>query len=129
MSACRTALAAVLLGVSGLFVTAPGAAGQQEGPQGDGVSLTVRNEANDLVRVYVLQAGHMVPIGTVQASADTTLTIQPSFLESGEEIQLMAEPVGGTTFYRSDPVAVRASSRVALSVSADVEGSSVEVDG
>ena len=52
MSACRTALAAVLLGVSGLFATAPGAAGRQEGPRGDGVSLSVQNEATDLVRVY-----------------------------------------------------------------------------
>lgn len=128
MSSTRIALAAVLLGVSGLFVPTPGLA-LQEGRQGDGARLTVQNEAPETVRVYVLQAGHMAPVGTVQASGDTTLTIPSPFLEPGQEIQLLAEPIGGDTWYRSDPVAVRASGRVALRVSADVEGSSVSVDG
>ena len=127
MSSSRVALAAVLLGVSGLFAPAPGMA--QEGPQEEGARLTVQNDAPGIVRVYVLQAGHMAPVGTVEASRDTTLTIPAPFVEAAEEVQLVAEPVGGESWFMSEPVEVRASSRVALNVSANIAGSSVSVDG
>jgi hypothetical protein len=127
MSARAIALVTVLLGVTGLFRPAPGTA-QQEGQRGQ-AALTVQNHAPASVRVYVLQAGHMVPAGTVDAGADEALSIPPAFLESDEPIRLLAERIGGDSWYESDPVRIRSSSRVSLSVAEAIERSSVSVDG
>lgn len=126
MSARRIALVTILLGVIGAGAPSPGA-GQQEGQQGQAAHLAVQNRSAERVRVYVLQAGHMVPVGMVESAGDSTLSIPPAFLSSGEQVQLVAERVGGGSWYKSGPLTIGASSRVALRIAEDIARSSVSV--
>ena len=126
MSASRIALVTILLGVTGIVGPSPGA-GQEEGRQGQAARLAVQNRSADGVRVYVLQAGHMVPVGMVGSAADSTLAITPAFVSSGEEVQIVAERVGGGSWYKSQPVRLRPAGSLTLAIPENLEGASVSV--
>lgn len=133
MSARRLAQLTVLLGWSVLGALAGPAASAQEATRsaasGESVSVRVRNQSSSYVRVYVLQGGHMVPLGLVESRAEATLEIPPAFFQSAAGIQLIAERVSASGWYKSDPVTVRPPRGVTLTVQEDIARSSVSVVG
>jgi hypothetical protein len=133
MSARKLAHLTVLLGISVLgTLVAAGALAQQtaqSSESGESVTVRVRNQASGDVRVYVLQGGHMVPLGLVRGGAESTLEIPPAFLRSDAAIQLVAERLGASGWYKSDPVTVRPPRALAFTVPEDVGRSSVSVVG
>ena len=103
VSARRLALLSVLVGVAS--AGAPPVRGlAQEGPAGPSVDVSVQNRSDTAARVYVLQKGHMVPVGLVEGGAAETLALPPLFAETEEPIQLIADLLGRTGWYKSEPV-------------------------
>ena len=125
MSAFRNVLVAVLLGVTAA-AAAPTSGVAQEGPTAD---VVVTNSGDSGVHVYVLQEGHMVPVGFLEAGATETLDVPPVFLETGEPVQLLADRVQSTEWFKSEPVAVEAGSEIRLTVEPAIDRSSVTVGG
>ena len=128
MSARRIALLTVLLG---LLPTAAALAQQAapSGDQGETVRVAVDNRAAGDVRVYALQDGHMVPLGLVPSRTSSTLVIPHGFLRGESGIQLVAERIGGSAWYKSDPIDVRPPRELALTVQEEIQRSTVSVRG
>ncbi|MGE0159869.1 MAG: hypothetical protein AB7T31_10705 [Gemmatimonadales bacterium] len=130
MRARSIALATVLLGGTGLVAPAPGAAQQsQEGRQAQAITVAVHNRFPSSVRVYALQAGHMVPIGTVERASDATLSIPAAFAESAEPLQLVVDPLEGEGWYESEPLASRSSGQLDLTVAETLDRSTASAAG
>lgn len=125
MMAIRLALLPVLLGAS-VALAAPTHGYVQEGPDGQTVQVAVRNEANDNVRVYVLQDGRMIPLGLVNGAGSETFAMPPGFSKS-EGIQLIADPLDSNDWYKSDRVAIGSASEVDFTIASALHRSSVSV--
>jgi hypothetical protein len=65
----------------------------------------------------------------VGRSSQATLSLPGAFAQANERIQLIAERIGSSNWYKSEPVAIRANSQIALNVAADLERSTVSVRG
>jgi len=131
MRATRLAFLPILLGATvGLSAPAcatPMGAAAQVGQEGPTVSVAVENRADTGTHVYVLQEGHMVPLGYVEAGASETLTVPPAAIESGQGIRLVADAVASTDWYQSDPVSIDTGSEVAFTIESDLDRSTVTV--
>ncbi len=126
MSARRLALLPILLGASVALAT-PTHGVAQEGSEGQNVHVSVQNRMSGSVRVYVLQQGHMVPLGLVAGAGHETFALPPGFKLSDEGIQLLADPLGSTDWYKSDPVTVHPGGAVDFTVANSLDKSSVSV--
>src|SRR5690606_950434 len=126
MSTRSMALLTVLLGAASASV-APMTAVAQDQADGEAVEVVAQNRASDHVRVYVRQGGHMVPLGLVEGSAEKTWTLAPTFVESGDAVHVLAEPLGGSEWYESEPLSLRPRSRIALTIEQDIRRSSAEI--
>lgn len=126
MSARRLALLPILLGVS-VALAAPTHGAAQEGPDGPNVHVAVQNRTSGNVRVYALQNGHMVPLGLVAGAGHQTFALPPGFDLSDEGIQLLADPLGSTDWYKSDPVTVHAGGAVDFTIASSLTQSKVSV--
>lgn len=126
MSARRIALLSVLLGLAVTLATPPQVVGQ-EGPAGQAVDVVVQNRTSWDVRVYALQEGHMVPLGLVTDMARATYPLPQAFMQAGEPIHLVADPIEPTTWYKSDPVRVRPAQGIEFTIESDLDRSTVSV--
>ncbi|MGI9078412.1 MAG: hypothetical protein ACR2G6_13955 [Gemmatimonadaceae bacterium] len=98
------ALAAVLMLA---FVTAcgPRQVDVQTGPQeASTMSLSVSNNANQAVNVYVVSGGNPIFVG--QVSGNSTQTLSVSGVASGSVVSLQARTTDGTKTYTKDNVAL-----------------------
>lgn len=128
MSASRVVLMAVLLGASAALAAPTGGAAQ-EGRQGPAVDVVAENRANTGAHVFVLQGGHMVPLGFVDAGERETWAIPPAAVEPGEPIRLLADPLDTAEWYESDAISVRQGTEVGFTIESDLERSSVSIGG
>lgn len=126
MSASRIAIALVLLGTSVAFGT-PMRGVAQEDEQGPTVEVAVQNDAVSGAHVYVLQEGHLVPLGFVEAAGNETFTIPPVLVGTAEPIHLVADALRSTDWYKSDAVAVRPGNALAFTIARDLNRSTVTV--
>lgn len=124
MSAIRLALVSVLL-LAGVGLASPAQGGVHEDRQTAAVTVHVENRAATDAHVYVLQQGHMVPIGFVEAGESATLTAPWAAVESGREIRLVADAVASTQWFQSEPVGIEPDDEVDFLIARDLEGSSV----
>jgi hypothetical protein len=60
-------------------------------------TLTVTNNSNDQVNVYVESGGTEILVGTVDANSTRTLSVQG--VATGSVVTLRARPIGGSTSY------------------------------
>jgi len=126
MSARKLALLPVLLGASVALAT-PTHGAAQEGPEGQNVNVSVQNRMSGDVRVYVLQHGHMVPLGLVAGAGHQTFKLPPGFKPSDEGIQLLADPLASTDWYESDPLTIHQGGVVDFTIASSLDQSSVSV--
>lgn len=98
----------------------------QEGPSAD---VTVRNEASTGAHVYALQNGHMVPVAFVDPGAEETVSLPPVFVQSGDPLRLVVDPLESTEHHQSDPVTVDSGSRITFTIRDDLDASTVSVEG
>lgn len=128
MMARRLALLTVLLGVPAAAAM-PARGTAQEEQSGETVQVVAENRASADVSVYVRQSGHMVPLGVLAPSEEETWPLPPTFLESGEEIHLVADPVGRNDWFESEPLSLRPESELQLIIEENLSSSSVSVSG
>jgi hypothetical protein len=129
MRASMIALLSVLLGMPlSLAVPAPGA-GKEASKEESELRAAVMAENNTThdVWVYLLQGGHMVPLGLVPSMGDVTLSITSSLLESGEPVHFIADPLGTTDWHKSEPVSVGAGDTVLFVIEPDLASSTISV--
>ena len=126
MSASRLALVSVLL-LAGLGLASPAQGVVHEDHQRPAVTVHVENRAATDAHVYVLQQGHMVPIGFVEAGESATLTAPWAAVESDPEIRLVADAVTSSEWFQSEAVGVEPDDEVDFLIARDLDGSSVSV--
>ena len=102
----RSALLSILL-VAPIALTSPAHVLGQEGPRSRGVDVAVANQTDALARVYVIQNGHMVPMGMVGGTANGTLRLPRFLVGSAEPVRLVADLIGSERWHESDPVSVQ----------------------
>ncbi|MDX1567734.1 MAG: hypothetical protein R3223_08025 [Longimicrobiales bacterium] len=126
MRAIRLAIVPVLLGVAAVLAKPSDGVAQasQEGPT---VSVTAENRASAGAHVYVIQEGHMVPLGFLEPGASGTLTIPTAVVESGEAIELVADLLQTADWYKSEPVTVRPETELVFTIESPVDRSTVSV--
>jgi hypothetical protein len=90
------------------------------------ISLTVTNQNWLDVVVYAIRGMTRVRIGNVTGNMSAQLKIPESLIVAGQ-VQLMADPIGSTERYVSDPINVAPDERVQLTVAPALKMSSYAV--
>mgnify|MGYP006293178133 CR=1 FL=1 len=99
----------LLVGCSLVGAGTPGtaetaSAGQQEDRE---TRARVNNESWYNVRVYAADGSRRVSLGSVGSFETATFVVPSGMVAAADRIQLLADPVGSTTTFRSSPVLVR----------------------
>ncbi len=98
------ALAAVLM-LALVTACGPRQVDVQTGPQeASTMSLSVSNNANQAVNVYVVSGGNPIFVG--QVSGNSTQTLSVSGVASGAVVSLQARTTDGTKTYTKDNVSL-----------------------
>ena len=66
----------------------------------------VSNQSWFNVRVYVADSGRRQSLGSVSSYRTTTFEVPRDMVHSSGQIQMQADPVGSTEYYRSTPVLI-----------------------
>lgn len=131
----RPSLAIVLLAAA-LAATACGAFGRQPGgaapvmdeeERPETLAVSVRNDAWSTIHVYVVAGGQWESLGVVASQTTEDYVVTRSMLGSRREIRLVADPVGSTQGYFSDPILVEPGDRVEWTLRENLSLSSVFV--
>ncbi len=110
-SAAILAVSALPL-LAGCSLVGAGAPSMAEGASADQEKETrpttaqVSNDSWFNIRVYVLDSGRRDQLGSVPSYESSTFRIPRDIVESSGEIQMLADPVGSSTTYRSSPVLI-----------------------
>lgn len=114
-----TALLAVatLAGCSVIGAGSPSMAEDMEDEEEDRATMArVTNDSWFNIRVYVEDQGRRQVLGSVSSYESSTFEVPSDMVNTSGEIQLLADPVGSTTNYRSSPVLVDAGQLVQWTV-------------
>lgn len=124
-------LAAVVLATSacGAFSRQPGGADpvmeEDEGPQE--ITVRVRNNAWSAIHVYVAMGAQWESLGVVSSQNSADYEIPRGMMGGRGEIRLVADPIGSTEGYFSDPILVEPGDRVEWTLQNNLSLSSVFV--
>lgn len=105
MNARRTVLP-VLAGMTLLFAACASSRGAQVGSSAvdRALPVQVQNDNTSDVDVYVMSGGQVTRLGTVTALSGDTLQIPATAVARGTDLRLLADPIGATGAYLSDPI-------------------------
>ena len=98
MNVLRALILSTILGAGLLIGTPPQAIAQE--PQG--IKVMVDNNSYFDMHVYAVQAGMRRSLGLVTGLSKRSLEIPRTFVESGRDIQLLADPIGSRGYYLTD---------------------------
>ncbi len=82
------------------------AEGMEEDEEDRATTARVTNDSWYNIRVYVADQGRRQSLGSVSSYESSTFEVPRDMVDTSGEIQLLADPVGSTTNYRSSPVLV-----------------------
>lgn len=102
----KSTLLSVLL-VAPIALASPARVHGQEASRSQGVDVAVTNQTDALTRVYVIQRGHMVPMGLVGGMTSETLRLPRFLVGSAEPVRLVADLIGSERWHESEPVSVQ----------------------
>ncbi|MGW8268510.1 MAG: hypothetical protein ACWGSQ_19240 [Longimicrobiales bacterium] len=115
----RTSFLPMALGV--LFLTLAGPASAQEAPKKvaskpdkDAVKLVVENNNYLDMHVYGMRDGYYRSLGMVTGLSKAEFTIPESLTLPGGDFQILADPIGGTLSYQTDPIVISTSKEIDL---------------
>lgn len=120
----KSALLSILL-VAPIALTSPARVLGQEGPQSRAVDVAVANHTDAPTQVYVIQNGHMVPMGLVGGMANETLRLPRFLVGSAEPIRLVADLIGTERWHESDPVSVQRPTMLEFTIDRNLARSTV----
>jgi hypothetical protein len=102
--------------------------GSGQGAPDQPVQIVIQNHAYLDMHVYVVDWGGAVqPLGMVLGFTTDTLDLRPPYVGSAQEIQFLADPIGGLGSYVSDPVVVDPGDEVDLQIQNNLNLSSLSL--
>ena len=127
MSLRNGLLAAALVAVASAGACAPMA--QARGPNGIGqeqTALIVENNNWQDMALYLLRAGTKVRVGTVPSFSKVSIPLSGALIGAGE-IQLLADPIGSSRRFVTEPIAVQPGQQVRFRLENNLAVSSYSV--
>jgi len=91
------------------------------------ITLFVKNYNWSTIHVYVMGSGQTVSLGQITSMDTATFEVPRSALATGGMLRLIADPIGSTSAYISEPVIVAAGDQVVWTVQNQLSQSSVVV--
>lgn len=91
------------------------------------VTLFVKNYYWGPIHIYVMGAGQTVSLGQLASMNTTTYTVPRMILATGGGIRLVADPIGSTSAYISEPVYVTPGDRVMWTIQNYLPQSSISI--
>jgi hypothetical protein len=128
MKTTRTSFLAFALGA--LLLTAAVSATAQEAPKAtdhagrEAVKLVVKNNNYLDVHIYGMRDGYYRSLGMVTGLSKAEFTIPETLMIPGGDFQILADPIGGTLSYLTDPIVIGTSKEVDLLIQSDLAMSS-----
>lgn len=109
------------------FVTFPGSADAAvpDDEQDSTAEIVAENRMDRPVRVYVLQEGHMVPLGLVSAEERARLVLPSFFVDPNEPVRLVLDALRAPDWSMTDPVTTRSGQEIDLIIASDLADSTV----
>lgn len=117
-SARRSGLKAVALVCLMGFSSSGCATGGGEDPQTElapreeGLAVTVHNQNWSTVHCYLLLDSRSVSLGQVSTNRVETFTVRDGVLGSHRSVRLLADPVGSTDSYTTEPILIESGDRI-----------------
>jgi hypothetical protein len=126
MSLVRSAalVAVVVLAITGCAAKRAGHAGWT--PR-DAPSVTVQNDNWLDVAVYLVRGASRFRIGTVRSTSTETFRLPSGAHESGSPLRIMADPIGASQGYLTEPVVLGPGQRLELRIASPITISSFAV--
>ena len=119
MNLFRTSYRASALGA--LLLTVAVSASAQEAPkkvaskpEKEVVKLVVENNNYLDIHVYGMRDGYYRSLGVVTGLSKGEFTIPETLMNPGGDFQILADPIGGTLSYQTDPIVISTSKEVDL---------------
>lgn len=119
MNLFRTSYRASALGA--LLLTVVVSASAQEAPkkvaskpEKEVVKLVVENNNYLDIHVYGMRDGYYRSMGVVTGLSKSEFTIPEILMNPGGDFQILADPIGGTLSYQTDPIVISTSKEVDL---------------
>jgi len=121
-----------LAGLVAVFVaTATGCASKRSAKVGwskaDVPTVTVRNDNWLDVAVYLVRGASRFRIGTVRSASTETFRLPDGEGSGGTPLRIMADPIGASQRYVTDPVTLGPGQRLELNVASQINVSSFAV--
>jgi hypothetical protein len=91
------------------------------------ITLFVKNYNWSTIHVYVMGSGQTVSLGQITSMDTATFEVPHSALATGGTLRLIADPIGSTSGYISEPVIVAAGDRIEWTIQNRLSQSSVVV--
>jgi hypothetical protein len=117
-----------------LFLALAVSASAQETPKkasdksdGNAIKLVVENNNYLDMHVYGMRDGYYRSLGVVTGLSKAELTIPETLTIPGGDFQLLADPIGGTVSYLSDPIVLGLAKEVDLTIQNALELSSFTI--
>lgn len=104
-----------------------GATGPRPKTEARAVMVQVQNNNWSDMVVYLVQGTQRVRLGMVTSMSTQSFPVARSAISSTGQVRLMADPIGSSRGYLSDPLNVRPGQRVALDVGHNLATSFVSV--
>lgn len=117
-SAGRSGLQAVAVVFLMSFSTSGCATGGGDDPEtelasrGEGLAVTVHNQNWSTVHSYLLLDTRSVSLGQVTTNRAETFTVGAAVLGSHRSVRLLADPVGSTDTYTTEPILIEPGDRI-----------------
>jgi hypothetical protein len=90
-------------------------------------SVTVRNDNWLDVVIYAVRGSARFRVGTVGGSSTQTFRLPAQAMSGGSEVQILADPIGATRGYITDPVVLGPGQRLELQVGSPISISTFAV--
>lgn len=104
-----------------LFLTLAASASAQETPKKvaskpdkEAIKLVVENNNYLDMHVYGMRDGYYRSLGMVTGLSTAEFTIPESLALPGGDFQILADPIGGTLSYQTDPIVISTSKEIDL---------------
>jgi hypothetical protein len=91
------------------------------------ITLEVENNNYLDMHIYGVRDGYFRSLGVVTGLTSEALTIPETLTLPGAEFQILADPIGGTLSYLTDPIVLGTGKEVDLTVQSDLALSSYSV--
>jgi hypothetical protein len=114
-----------------VIATTTGCASKRSGQLGwsnaDAPSVTVRNDNWLDVVVYLVRGASRFRMGTVRSTSTETFRLPSGAHSSGSPLRIMADPIGASQGYLTEPVVLGPGQRLELKVASPINVSSFAV--